>query len=328
VELEPNPCYPRTPELDRICFEVFPPEGDGVPTALEAALRDGSVDLAFGLGKARAEGLSGFVRQCTPGLSIALLFFNTARPPFDQQRLRLAVAKVLDRSQLARQLYERPFAFVATSLLPPELGRYWDKLSYDPGEARALATDCVLPGRPLELLVVKDPRPYLPHPERAARWIIEQLAALGLPAVIKDSVTSAEFKSRAASGEYDLALAGWALESLDSHHYLESILSSQRVPTQSATDGNRFNVGRLESAEMDAALERYRAEGHDQALADVLCLGATLMPVLPLLYGANIVVHSERLQGVSMGPRGVPALSQVRFAPPASLPLPGHHAAG
>ncbi|MEM7586662.1 MAG: ABC transporter substrate-binding protein, partial [Acidobacteriota bacterium] len=128
VELEPNPCYPRTPELDRICFEVFPPDGDGVPTALEAALRDGSVDLAFGIGKARADGLSGFVRQCTPGLSIALLFFNTARPPFDQQRLRLAVAKVLDRSQLAHQLYERPFAFVATSLLPPELGRYWDKL--------------------------------------------------------------------------------------------------------------------------------------------------------------------------------------------------------
>ncbi len=320
VELVPNPYYPHTLGLDRIRFEVFTPDDQGNPTELIAALRDDRVDLTFDLTPTEAEPLAGFTCASTPCLSTALLFFNTARPPFDQQSLRLAAAKMLDRSQLARLFYDRPFAFVATSLLPPELGRHWDQLSRDENEAMNLAASCRKPDRPLELLLVWGPRPYLPNPERAAQWIQEQLAPLSLRTVIKDSVSSEDFDFQAASGEYDLVLAGWMLENLDAHHYLESILSSRTIPAAGEPRSHHFNVGRLESSEMDAALERYRVQSTDLALADVLALSSSLMPVFPLLHGANVAVHSQRVKGVSVGPGGIPNLSDVRLSPPALQP--------
>ncbi len=327
VELTPNPYYPRTHGLNRISFTVFTLDAEGRPTDLIAAMQDGRIDLTFDLTQGDAEILTACTVKSSPGLSTALLFFNTARPPFDQGRLRLAVAKMLDRSQLARLLFDKPFTFVATSLLPPELGRYWDRLGRDQEEASDFAASCRQPERPLELLLVSGPRPYLPNPALAAEWIGEQLAPLGLRVVVKESVSPEDFDWQAASGNYDLVLAGRMLESLEAYRYLESILSSQSVPSPEAAHSPHFNFARLESTEMDAALERYRVTGSDQALADVLALGSSLMPALPLLHGADVVVHSPRVQGVSIGPGGLAMLSEVRLASPATPPIPANRRA-
>jgi MarR-like DNA-binding transcriptional regulator SgrR of sgrS sRNA len=313
TELERNPHYRGTVGLDGVVYRHYPADGDGKPTRLVAALKSGEIDLTLDLTRVDPSHLLGFRQQLAMGYSTAFLFFNTQRAPFDDLRVRRTVAQAIDRLQFTQLFYQRALAFVASSLLPPALGRFADGLVADPAAAQAAIKDLAPARRELKLLTVWAPRPYLPDPQRGAQFLIERLAALGFQVQTVVPRTIEEFSEHLLRAEYDLVLAGWQLETLDPGEFLEVNLASTLIPE--GERGNRDNnLGRYASAEMDQALLRYRDDASRPALEAILRLAARDLPVLPLQYGGTLLVHSPAVKNVRMMVEGAPVLAEAELA--------------
>ena len=111
------------PYLDRIVFQVIPDKSSQV-----RALQSGDVDLinAFTLDLAAVAGLKGdkSVRLDPgrdPAVEMAMLFYNTLRPPLNDPRVRQALLMALDREFIVRSAYSG-HAVVGPSAVPSRFG--------------------------------------------------------------------------------------------------------------------------------------------------------------------------------------------------------------
>jgi len=100
MTLVKNPNYfeKGVPYLDKVIFRVIPEQ-----TSLLAGVKSGDLDLATindGAIIRQAQKESKVTVMSKPGLNMRIFSFNTARKPFDDVRVRQAVASVLNRSEI------------------------------------------------------------------------------------------------------------------------------------------------------------------------------------------------------------------------------------
>ena len=307
VRLARNPQFRRPVPLDEVEFRTYPSH-----EALAAAVDAGEVDLTSALSRDDVARVREARKQFLPGASTAILYVNTERTGLDDARARRALALAVDRVEVTRTSYSNALAFTATSLLPPIMGSFRDGLTFAPERARELLREAgeKLPER-LRLLLVWGPRPYLPQPRLAATVIAGQLAEVGLTVEVVPTATNEEYNRRIRAGDYDLLLSGWIADTLDSADYLDANLSSEHVPAPEAAPVNRANRSRWRDRTMDELLRRFREQRSEEARAAVLERLREEVPLVPLMYGPTVVVHSWRLQGFEASPLGLPSLAAV-----------------
>lgn len=303
VRLVRNPHYRRAFPIDEVHLRTYPADSDGRASALLAAIAAGEVDLSLSLGRQDVEAASGVRKVIQPGVSTALLFFNCKSPRLTSPRLRAALARAIDRFEVTRLSYANPLAFVASSLTPKPLGPVDDDLGYDLLAARSALADAgaPVPAR-LSLMTTWAPRPYLPHPQKAARLIAQQLALLGIGVDIHEPPSSTDFFNRSMAGRHDLVLAGWVADTMDPYDFIESLLSSERVPCLDNL-AVASNHAHFENAAMDAALERFRAQRQSDHLETVVQIFNEQAPMVPLMYGPAASVRSYRVTNFKTSPR-------------------------
>jgi ABC-type transport system substrate-binding protein len=301
LRLARNPHYRKRVAIDEVLFRTYLPDAAGRPTALLRAIEAGEVDLTLSLGRDEMDALSGMTRVILPGLSTAMLFLNCESPRLRDRRLRQAIALAIDRMELVSSCYANPLAFLATGVTPRALARSGDTLNFNLDRARALLADVGQAPQRLEMLVVWAPRPYLPHPQKAAQMIVQQIAKLGIKVELRQPSSAAEYKDATAAGRQDLTLGGWVADIVDPCDFLEAVFHSDRIQRPDISSG-ACNHGRLRSPEMDAALDRFRADRRDESLAEIRRLAGDLMPVVPLMYGSAASVHSSRVTGFKPSP--------------------------
>lgn len=307
LRLVRNPHHDRPVALDEVRFRVYPG-----PAELAAAVEAGEVDFTPALSRDDVARLREARKLFLPGASTAILYMNCERPWLAAADVRRAIAFAVDRLEVTKTSYSNALAFTASSLLPPMMGSFRDGLAPNPERARELlrGSGVALPPR-LRLLLVWGPRPYLPQPKTAAGVIARQLAEVGLTVEVVPTADVDEYNRKVRSGDYDLLLSGWIADTLDPADYLEGNLSSELVPTLDSPLVNRANRSRWRSAAMDAALARYREQRSEEARAAVLRLIAEEVPLVPLMYGPTVVVHSWRVQNFEPSPLGLPNLATV-----------------
>jgi cationic peptide transport system substrate-binding protein len=308
VRLVRNPHHRQPVALDEVELRVHPSA-----EALAAAVEAGEVDFTGSLSRDDVARLREARKVFLPGSSTAVLYFNTEKPFLAAADTRRALALAVDRLEVTRTSYANALAFAATSLLPPMLmGSFRDGLSPNVDRARELLAPrrSELPSR-LRLVVVWGPRPYLPQPDAAAAVIARQIGELGVGVEVVATASVDDYNRRVSAGDYDLLLSGWIADTLDPADYLDANLSSELVPALDAPPVNRANRSRWRSRAMDAALARFREQRSEEARAEVLRLVADEVPLLPLMYGPTVVVHSWRVQNFEPSPLGLPNLAAV-----------------
>jgi ABC-type transport system substrate-binding protein len=298
VRLVRNPHYTGTAHAGEIHCICYPPDEEGRPARLIAAVNSGEVDFTAALSKDDLNHVKGVRKLIELGYSTAVLYFNTERAPWGEARVRHAVAAAVDRRALAAASYTNPLAFAATGLLPPSLGGFPDGVLFDPARAAALLAESGVrpPSKPLRMLVVPLPRPHLPHPRATARLVCERLESLGLQVEVVVTRDIADYLEQAARGDYDLALSGWIPESPDPLDYLETMLASWSVPDTRRAASRVANLSRWRHPGMDEALQRHRAEARPETLRRIHDLLHAELPLLPLLYGPRVAVLSWRVR--------------------------------
>lgn len=307
IRLVRNPHYHGSASAEELNFMVCPAAEDGSPRQLIEALRRGEVDLTMSLTMAElaVSPLTGVVPAMQLANSTGILFFNTERRHLMSAEVRRGLALALDVQAIASASYEKnPVAFVAPHLLPPMMGRNPGMpMAMNRAEAKRLIGDR-LPR--LSLLVPWAPRPYMPKPLPAALAIQKQLAEIGVVVDLLETKTGEEFFNDLVRGNYDLALAGWIADTPDPADYFEALLWSKMCEGE-----NHSNHSRWKNPVMDEALMRFREAPTEENKREIHRLVRDEAPLVPLIYGQSVVVHSRKMRNVTMTATGVLSLAEV-----------------
>ena len=309
VELEAFDDYwEGAPRLRRLLFRRFPSAD-----ALIEGLVSGEVDVSKAIDQGRVEELrtrSEITLDSQRGLNVGYLALNNDRSPFDDARVRLAVARALDRTRIVDSILQG-HGEPADTPLPPALsgpdlrGR---QLLLDRDRARRLLSRAGLPsGFATTLAVSEAPRSYLPNPVGLAELVREDLARIGVRVRIRETATWAEHVGLTARGEFDMAVLGWLADTLDPNDFLTVLLDSDSIGTT--------NRARYRSEEMDGLLKRARMESAPRMRFALYRRAQSLfdeeMPFVPLYHASVFTARRREVEGLVVGPTGVLRFDKV-----------------
>jgi peptide/nickel transport system substrate-binding protein len=303
IELAANAGYwGGAPRLRRIVFRRLADQ-----RSLAAALAAGEVDVTSAVGQdtvERLRGQPGIALDSQTGLNIAFLCPNNERPPFDDRRVRLALARAIDRRALVRDALGG-HGVPARNPLPPTLWGYASRtkeITLDRAAARRLLAQAGYPnGFDTTLLTVDVARPYLPSPLRLAALVREDLAQVGVRARLEQARSWKAYLDRATRGDYALALLGWQADTIDPNDFLSALLASSSIGST--------NRSRYRSPQMDALLKQGRQHGDHRERATIYRSAQELfqkdMPWAPLYHVSLFTAFRRTVHGLSVDSTGL-----------------------
>jgi len=302
VIIERNPDYwGEKARLERVRFMVVP---DTTTRALE--LRKGSADIVSNAltsdlvlaleREPNLEVLHG------PGTVLNYLAFNLRDPILKDVRVRRAIAFAINRQPMIEYLW-RGFAQPAASVLPRQSWAYNAEVpgyDYDPRRARQILDTAgyrAVGGVRFHLTMKTST-------EETTRLIAavlqQQLREVGIALDIR-TFEFATFFSDVTSGAYQLYSLRWIGGNEDPDIF-EYAFHSAKFPPHGA------NRSYYSNPRIDALIDQARSEldqnTRKQLYAEIQQILADELPYVNLWYLDNMLVHSKRVQGLTLNPSG------------------------
>jgi ABC-type transport system substrate-binding protein len=225
------------------------------PTVRFTALRAGDVDLAEDTPrewvKQIVDGkMKGVQYAAAPHAGLRLVRFNVAGPPFDNKKLRQAIAHAIDKRELLHAAY---FGFGEVSDQRYPKGHSWyiegvPSYSYNPEKARALLKEAGYAGQPLEILTEN-----LGVTESEASALQAQLKRIGIDVKVK-ILEAGSYTEVARRGEFQIRPGGGSFDNDPSVTYTPQLSCEEDLKKR------KNNLSGYCDKEMDALLEKAEAE--------------------------------------------------------------------
>jgi ABC-type transport system substrate-binding protein len=174
-------------------------------------------------------------------LNVSFLGMINLHSPFDDERVRQAIAMAIDRQRIVDEVfpsgYEVASFFTPCSLPNACAGEPW--YEFDPGAAKELLDEAGYPDGFQTQLVYRDVvRGYLPRPDMVAEDIKDQLWENLKINVRIESMDPQTFNGTVDSGEQlGLYLLGWGADYLDVSNFLDTHFGAD----SSRQFGNKFD---------------------------------------------------------------------------------------
>ena len=254
------------------------------------------------------------------GANVAYITLNTVKPPTDNAKLRRAIAHAIDKQQLIKICYDGQ-AEVAINPVPPTVPS-WHKdapvAKYDLDEAKRLmqefrtetgAADTI----DLDLMVMKQQRPYMQKPAETAQFIKESLKKIGINANITTRPNSDHFDGL-GKGDHHLGLIGWSADTFDADNFLYTFLHPDNISDQGGNNKSRYN-----NPAVTKLLEDARRESKDQArrydmYRQVQDHVARDVPIIPLAHTKVRIAQRDNVDGYYLHPSARVRLRNAHFA--------------
>ena len=312
VVLEANPdWWGGKPGVDRLVFKTILQNGQRL---LE--MENGRAHIMDGLNPHEVER----VRQhaaldlaTQPGLNIAYLAMNTTKKPWDDVRVRQAVAFALSKEKIKASAYDGA-GDIAVSPLPrgmPGFVEIEDR-PQDVAKAKELLKAAGHPdGFETTLWVMDNPRTYMPRPPDTATQIQQDLAAVGIRVRV-NIVQFSRLLEDVDNAAHEMVLLGWMADYGDPDNFLYVLLDKENARIGSSNNASFYRGERyhelVTAARLTAdAAERHRLYGEAQRLA------FEEVPMIPLMQMPEMRVVSKRAKGYRIYPAGGEFLHGVRL---------------
>ncbi len=243
-----------------------------------------------------------------PALNIFYVGFNNVFAPFDNEKVRQAIAMGIDRARIVDNFYP-PGSEVATHFTPCAVpngcvGEDW--YEYDPEAARALLAEAGFPdGFETEIAYRDVVRGYLPDPNIVAQDIQAQLAEnLGIKATI-NVMESGAFLDAADSGSLEgIYLLGWGADYPDMTNFLDYHFGAGA----SAQFGDKF-------PDLTDVLKQAASLAGDEARAPLYEQANNLIkqhvPMVPVAHGGSGIAYLAAVQNAHVSPLGNETFSRM-----------------
>jgi peptide/nickel transport system substrate-binding protein len=265
VELVRNENYWRAdeglPHLDAVRFVAVPD-----PTVLLTNLQSGDVDWIDTVPPAELQSLEAsddVEVGRVPGGDYHYFALNQERPPFDDVRVRQAIAMAIDREEITEAA---TFGAATANQTAIPAGNFWyfEYAPYTAGDiegAQALLDEAGVDDLSIEFLVTSD----FPETVTQAQVIAAQLEPLGVEVTI-NSVDFSTWLDLQGSGEFDAFMLSW----------IGNIDPDEFYYAQHHTDGT-FNFQGYSNPEVDELLDAARVEVDEDARKDLYDEVATII---------------------------------------------------
>ncbi len=169
----------------------------------------------------------------TSAIDYGFLAFNQQKAPFQDVRVRKALAMAVDRKTILDAVFQGA-GTLATSAIPAAMwGHRGDlpQIPYDPVAAKALLAEAGYPnGFKTSIFAMTVTRGYMPNGRRAAELIQADFAKIGVTLEII-ALEWGEHLKRARQGEHEIAMNGYIYDIPDPSQILVSAWHCRGVAT-------------------------------------------------------------------------------------------------
>jgi peptide/nickel transport system substrate-binding protein len=227
ITLDANPTYTgplARPTIKTVVIRDIPDQATSVLSIEKgelAMLTDPRPDDAAMLAK---QSNIAIVNQ--PSNNLAYLALNMEKKPFDDVRVRRAIAQALDLPSIIAALYG-PGTVEGDNWTPPGMLGENKRIKIWPhnvAAAKALLAQAGFPhGFTTELYLPTSPRPYMPDPQRLAEAIQADLKDAGINVVL-EPFEFGVFLAKIQNGEHPMCLIGWSGDNGDPDNFYYPLL--------------------------------------------------------------------------------------------------------
>lgn len=308
-----NPDYWRgRPKVDAVVFKPILE-----PVARLRQLRTGEIDMADELSIPVRKSIAdkpGLYLETSPGLNVAYFAMNVEHPPFDDARVRRAVAHAIDKEAIQRSAYEGE-GQLATTIVPKAMWGHNSEIvdyPYDPSKARELLKEAgVAPGTEIKFFSMRNGRPYLPSPDQVTAIITQQLREVGFEPVVL-SPDWQQFLEQSGQGEHDCGVFGWNTDNGDPDNFLYALLDKDKAIPPQAQNRSFYKSEEVHKLLIEAQSETNQAKRlplyyRAQELIHADC------PIVPLMHLDFAVALRENVTGYKQHPTGLVMLWNVEI---------------
>ena len=246
--------------------------------------------------------------QESTAMNIGFWAFNTAKPPFDNVKVRQALAMAINREAILQAVYFG-HATAAHSVLPPNSWAYNANLqpvTYDPAAARELLAQAGYPnGFHIDIWAMPVQRLYNPNALKMAELMQADLALIG----VRASVISYEwnsFRRKLGENEHDSVLIGWSADNADPDNFFRPLLSCSAANT--GTNRANWCDANFDRLIAEALLTADQKKRRSYYLAAQQYL-AEQMPLMSIAHSQRFQALNSRIKGVQINPYGGIALA-------------------
>lgn len=303
-----------------VLLEAFPEYWEGAPkiaklrvktvpeaNALQNDLLSGAVDIApnptiLSPDAINAIDKSGSLKvERFTGSNIQYIGFNTQAAPFNNVKIRQAIAYSINREKIISELLSGQ-AKIAYSILPEESWAYTTgtKYTYDPAKAKQLLQEAGYKG---ELIKFK----YAAGNQAVNQYsqvIQESLKEVGLNVEL-ETFEPQTLLDQLKYGQFQMNTSTWIGGNQDPIFYRD-LFASTDTPEKKPNGGR--NRARYSNPEFDKIIEE-AVRTVDKTRARELYAKAqeivsTDLPLLPLWYPSSMVISTKRIGNVRINPSG------------------------
>ena len=239
-------------------------------------------------------------------LNVFYVGFNVDMAPFDDERVRRAIAMAIDKERIVENFYPEG-SEAAEQFLPdaiPGAVEGFEGNEYDPEAARALLAEAGFPNGFDVTLSLRDVvRGYLPNPVPVATDIQAQLAEIGVNVNI-DVQESGTFIDNANAGNLPFYLLGWGADYPDATNFLDFHFGEGASP--------QFGAGFPDIHEvLNEAASLTDQDERNELYAQAADLLAEHNPMVPVAHGGSAVAFKADAEGAHASPLSNENLSVV-----------------
>lgn len=284
--------------------KVFHHTGEDANRALRE-FRSGSVDAVVTVPTEQLEWLRENMPDSLrlfPGFGLQHLAFNTTRAPFDDVRVRQALAMAIDREVLAEKILKSG-EIPAYGLVPPQAKQYPNPAKADfvalsqrerNARAKALLAEA---GFPNGLTVTLS---Y--NTNEILKRVMVAVAAMWRQVGVRTQLENSEAKvviANMRNGNFEIGRYLWLAETSDAFSFVERIHSG----------AGPLNHARYSNEEFDALLDQAQLTSDLSVRADLIrraeALALADMPVIPLYFYAGRRLVQPYVKGWVNNARGI-----------------------
>jgi dipeptide transport system substrate-binding protein len=301
------------PAIDTLVFSITPN-----PAVRLTKLKAGECHvMAFpnpaDAGRIAADPALTLLRQ--EGLNVGYLALGVTKKPFDDVRVRRAIARAIDKAAIVDAVYQGA-GVVAKNPIPPTLWSYNESIPdepYDLAGAQRLLVEAGYPnGFETELWYMPVSRPYNPNGKRVAEMIQADLAKIGIRLRLMTADWDA-YRTRLQAGEAPLSLFGWTGDNGDPDNFLDMLLGC----TAARVGGN--NIAKWCDPDYDRLVTRAKVIS-DPAERERLYRAAQEIfkaqaPWVPLAHSVVYLAARRGVEGLRMDPLGRHDFARVDLRP-------------
>ncbi|WP_019119981.1 ABC transporter substrate-binding protein [Brevibacillus massiliensis] len=309
ITIEKNPDYwnKDLPKLDKVVFKVIPDN-----SARLTALQSGEIDVMDGLNPEDAETVkanSDLQLMTRPPMNIGFLSFNVEKKPFDDKRVRQAIAYAVNKPALVEAFYSG-LAMPAVNIMPPILLGYNDQIKdreFNLEKAKQLLAEAGYPdGFKTKFWAMPVPRPYIPNGQKMAEAMQQDFKKIGIETEIV-TMDWATYLDKTKKGEQEMYLLGWNGDNGDPDNFIYVLLDKNNIGGGNRTRYANEEVHQLllkAQTEVDPAKRSELYKKVQEILFDEV-------PVVPIAHAEPGIAAKASVKNYIPHPKGTEYLKKV-----------------